>query len=75
VSVDASRDLAHRSLYIVNQNNSEIEVMDRRAGTMVAHFGGMDTSQANSINRTGLPSTRKAPCASQRIEAGGSSAS
>jgi DNA-binding beta-propeller fold protein YncE len=41
VSVDISRDQGQRYLYIINQNNSQIEVTDRKSGTIVSHFGEM----------------------------------
>lgn len=39
VSVTLSRDAAQRWLYVNNQNNSQIDVVDRQAGTVVSSFG------------------------------------
>lgn len=39
VSLDFSRDRAERLMYLINQNSSEIEVIDRESGTIVSSFG------------------------------------
>ena len=39
VSLDFSRDQNQRLMYLINQNNSEIEVIDRQSGAIVSSFG------------------------------------
>jgi hypothetical protein len=39
VSLDFSRDGPQRLMYLINQNNSEIEVIDRESGKIVSAFG------------------------------------
>lgn len=39
VSLDLSRDPAQRLMYLINQNSSEIEVINRETGKIVSSFG------------------------------------
>jgi DNA-binding beta-propeller fold protein YncE len=39
VSLDLSRDATQRRMYLLNQNNSEVEVLDRETGRTLASFG------------------------------------
>lgn len=39
VSLDLSRDSNQRLMYLINQNNSEIEIINRETGTIVSSFG------------------------------------
>ena len=39
VSLDLSRDPGQRLMYLINQNNSEIEVIDRGTGRILSSFG------------------------------------
>jgi DNA-binding beta-propeller fold protein YncE len=39
VSLDLSRDPNQRLMYLINQNNSEIEVLDRETGKIISSFG------------------------------------
>jgi DNA-binding beta-propeller fold protein YncE len=39
VSLDLSRDPDQRLMYLINQNNAEVEVIERRTGTIVSRFG------------------------------------
>ena len=39
VSLDLSRDANQRWMYLINQNNSEIQVIDRQTGTVLSRFG------------------------------------
>ena len=39
VSLDFSRDQTQRLMYLINQNNSEVEVIDRATGTIISSFG------------------------------------
>ena len=39
VSLDLSRDANQRLMYLINQNNSEIEIIDRQTGTILSSFG------------------------------------
>jgi NHL repeat len=39
VSLDLSRDPAQRLMYLINQNTSEIDVINRDSGTIVTRFG------------------------------------
>jgi DNA-binding beta-propeller fold protein YncE len=40
VSLDISRDPNQRFLYLINQNNAQIEIIDRQAGKIVSTFSG-----------------------------------
>ena len=40
VSLDLSRDAQQRFLFLINQNNAQIEIIDRQAGRILSHFGG-----------------------------------
>lgn len=40
VSLDLSRDPEQSLIYLINQNNAQIEIIDRKAGRVVSHFGG-----------------------------------
>ncbi|HWW88143.1 MAG TPA: SBBP repeat-containing protein, partial [Vicinamibacterales bacterium] len=40
VSLDLSRDGKQQYLYLINQNNSEIEIIDRQSGRILSSFGG-----------------------------------
>jgi DNA-binding beta-propeller fold protein YncE len=39
VSLDFSRDRDQRLIYLINQNSSQIEVIDRQSGTILSSFG------------------------------------
>ena len=39
VALDFSRDPAQRFMFVINQNNSQVEVMERESGKIVTHFG------------------------------------
>ena len=39
VALDFSRDPAQRYLYLINQNNSQIEVLERETGKKLSSFG------------------------------------
>ena len=39
VAIDFSPDAAQRLLFVINQNNSEVEVIDRQSGQKVSSFG------------------------------------
>jgi len=39
VAIDFSPDPAQRLLFVINQNNSRIEVIDRQSGQKVTSFG------------------------------------
>jgi DNA-binding beta-propeller fold protein YncE len=39
VSLDLSRDPDQRLMYLINQNNSQIEIIERRTGAIVSRFG------------------------------------
>ena len=39
VAIDLSRDSNQRFIYLVNQNNSQFEVLDRESGKILASFG------------------------------------
>ena len=39
VSLDLSRDADQALMYLINQNNAQIEIIDRKAGRVVGHFG------------------------------------
>jgi DNA-binding beta-propeller fold protein YncE len=40
VAIDFSRDPAQRLMYVINQNNSQIEILDRKTGKLLSSFGG-----------------------------------
>jgi len=40
VSLDLSRDPGQSLIYLINQNNAQIEIIDRAAGRVLSHFGG-----------------------------------
>jgi DNA-binding beta-propeller fold protein YncE len=40
VAVDLSRDPNQTLMYVINQNNSQIEIIDRASGKIVSRFGG-----------------------------------
>lgn len=40
VSLDFSRDPAQSLMFLINQNNAQIEIIDRKAGRILGHFGG-----------------------------------
>lgn len=40
VAIDFSHDSSQRLIYDINQNNSQIEVIDRQTGKIVSSFGG-----------------------------------
>jgi sugar lactone lactonase YvrE len=39
VALDFSRDPAQKFMFVINQNNSQIEIMDRAAGKILSSFG------------------------------------
>src|SRR6266581_2479902 len=39
VSLDFSRDASQRRMYLINQNNSQIEIIDRETGKILSSFG------------------------------------
>ncbi|HMC22798.1 MAG TPA: hypothetical protein VKL19_13180, partial [Thermoanaerobaculia bacterium] len=39
VSLDLSRDASQRRMYLINQNNSQIEIIDRDTGKILSSFG------------------------------------
>ena len=39
VSLDLSRDASQHLMYLINQNNSEIEIIDRQTGKILSSFG------------------------------------
>ena len=39
VSIALSRDASQRLIYVINQNDSEIDVLDRQTGTLLSSFG------------------------------------
>ena len=39
VALDFSPDSGQRLIYLINQNNSEIEIIDRQSGKIVSSFG------------------------------------
>ena len=39
VSIALSRDTAQKWIYLINQNNSQVEIIDRRSGTILSSFG------------------------------------
>lgn len=39
VALDLSRDPEQKLMYLINQNNAEVEVMDRKSGKILASFG------------------------------------
>ena len=41
VSLDLSRDGSQRRMYLINQNNSQIEIIDRDTGKIVSSFGSV----------------------------------
>ena len=40
VAIELSRDSNQRLMYVVNQNNSQIEIIDRQTGRILSSFGG-----------------------------------
>jgi hypothetical protein len=40
VALGFSPDASQRFMYVINQNSSQIEVIDRKTGKIVSHFGG-----------------------------------
>jgi sugar lactone lactonase YvrE len=40
VSLALSRDPGESLMFLINQNNAQIEIIDRQAGRVVSHFGG-----------------------------------
>ena len=40
VSLALSRDPGESLMFLINQNNAQIEIIDRKAGRVVSHFGG-----------------------------------
>jgi DNA-binding beta-propeller fold protein YncE len=40
VSLDLSRDAKQSLMYLVNQNNDQIEILDRQTGKILSSFGG-----------------------------------
>jgi DNA-binding beta-propeller fold protein YncE len=39
VALDFSRDANQRLIYLINQNNSQIEIIDRQSGKILSSFG------------------------------------
>jgi hypothetical protein len=39
VALDLSRDSSQRLMYVINQNNSQIEIIDRQTGKILSSFG------------------------------------
>ena len=39
MALDFSPDSGQRLIYLINQNNSEIEIIDRQSGKIVSSFG------------------------------------
>jgi DNA-binding beta-propeller fold protein YncE len=39
VAIDFSRDPSQAFIYVINQNNSQIEIIDRQTGKIVSAFG------------------------------------
>jgi NHL repeat len=40
VALDFSRDPAQRLMYVINQNNAQVEIIDRQSGKIVSSLGG-----------------------------------
>jgi len=40
VALELSHDANQRLIYLVNQNSSQIEIIDRQSGKILSHFGG-----------------------------------
>ena len=40
MALDFSRDPAQRLLYVINQNNAQVEIIDRQSGKIVSSLGG-----------------------------------
>jgi DNA-binding beta-propeller fold protein YncE len=39
VALDLSRDSSQRLMYVINQNNSQIEIIERQTGKILSSFG------------------------------------
>jgi DNA-binding beta-propeller fold protein YncE len=39
VALDLSRDSNQKLIYVINQNNSQIEIIDRQTGKILSSFG------------------------------------
>ena len=39
VALDFSKDAGQRLMFLINQNNAQIEVMDHETGKILSHFG------------------------------------
>jgi DNA-binding beta-propeller fold protein YncE len=39
VALDLSRDASQKFIYVINQNNSQIEIIDRQSGKILSSFG------------------------------------
>ena len=69
VAIDFSPD--QRLMFVINQNNSEVDVIDRQSGQKVTSFGRPGASRVSSISRTALPSIRRAMSTLPRTAASG----
>ena len=52
VALDFSHDSNQRLIFLINQNNSQIEIIDRRSGKILSSLAVPGTFRANSISLT-----------------------
>jgi hypothetical protein len=71
VSLDLSRDPDERFMYLINQNDAVVEVLDRESGKILSTLVARANIRVNSIRLTGSPSIPRAMSTSLKIAAGG----